>query len=156
MSKTFAFAFAIATLAGLAASVPTQAATRAVDFGPTSFANRCAAQGGVIADASPTFACQTPVVEVVCSFVRINLAHCEWPGIDNQIAVNRIIGLPSSYSLSSGGGAGAALGGGGGGFKNDLPLDNGGGGGGIDLPDLPIDNGGGGGGIDLPDLPISN
>ena len=153
MTKTFAIAFAVASIAGLAAIVPAQAATRSVDINPDLFANRCIAQGGAVAAANPTLACETPDTVIVCSFMTINHAQCEWPGIDGQIAVNRIIGMQDAQSLNGSSGAPKKNGGI---DLPDLPLDNGNGGGGIDLPDLPIDNGGGGGGIDLPDLPINN
>ena len=152
-NKTFTIAFALAAFDGLAAAMPVQAATRAVDIHAELFADRCIAQGGVVSAASPALACQTPETVVVCSFVTLNRAHCQWPGIEGQIAVNRIIGMQDAQSLN---GSSGAVKKNGGIDLPDLPLDNGNGGGGIDLPDLPIDNGGGGGGIDLPDLPINN
>lgn len=153
-NKTFAIAFAVASFAGLAAVIPAQAATRAVDIHAELFANRCIAQGGMVTAASPSVACQTPDTVIVCSFVSLNRAHCQWPGIEGQVAVNRIIGMQPAHSLD--GGSSGPVKKGGGVDLPDLPLDNGGGGGGIELPDLPIDNGGGGGGIDLPDLPLNN
>ena len=152
-NKTFTIAFALAAFAGLAAAMPVQAATRAVDIHAELFADRCIAQGGMVSAASPAMACQTPETVIVCSFVTLNRAQCQWPGIDGQIAVNRIIGMQDAQSLN---GSSGAIKKNGGIDLPDLPLDNGNGGGGIDLPDLPIDNGGGGGGIDLPDLPINN
>ena len=140
MTKTFAIAFAVASIAGLAAIVPAQAATRSVDINPDLFANRCIAQGGAVAAANPTLACETPDTVIVCSFMTINHAQCEWPGIDGQIAVNRIIGMQDAQAVDTSSGGPVKKGGGGGG--------------GFQLPDLPIDNGGGGGGIDLPDFPI--
>ena len=151
-NKTFTIAFALAAFAGIAAAMPVQAATRAVDIHAELFADRCIAQGGIVSAASPAMACQTPETVIVCSFVTLNRAQCQWPGIDGQIAVNRIIGMQDAQSLNGSSGAVKK----GGIDLPDLPLDNGNGGGGIDLPDLPIDNGGGGGGIDLPDLPINN
>ena len=152
-NKTFTIAFALAAFAGIAAAMPAQAATRAVDIHAELFADRCIAQGGMVSAASPALACQTPETVIVCSFVTLNRAQCQWPGIDGQIAVNRIIGMQDAQSLN---GSSGAVKKNGGIDLPDLPLDNGNGGGGIDLPDLPIDNGGGGGGIDLPDLPINN
>ena len=140
MTKTFAIAFAVASIAGLAAIVPAQAATRSVDINPDLFANRCIAHGGAVAAANPTLACETPDTVIVCSFMTINHAQCEWPGIDGQIAVNRIIGMQDAQAVDTSSGGPVKKGGGGGG--------------GFQLPDLPIDNGGGGGGIDLPDFPI--
>ena len=152
-NKTFTIAFALAAFAGIAAAMPVQAATRAVDIHAELFADRCIAQGGMVSAASPAMACQTPETVIVCSFVTLNRAQCQWPGIDGQIAVNRIIGMQDAQSLN---GSSGAVKKNGGIDLPDLPLDNGNGGGGIDLPDLPIDNGGGGGGVDLPDLPINN
>ena len=136
-NKTFTIAFALAAFAGIAAAMPAQAATRAVDIHAELFADRCIAQGGMVSAASPAMACQTPETVIVCSFVTLNRAQCQWPGIDGQIAVNRIIGMQDAQSLNGSSGA----------VKKN---------GGIDLPDLPLDNGNGGGGIDLPDLPIDN
>lgn len=153
-NKTFTIAFALAAFAGIAAAMPAQAATRAVDIHAELFADRCIAQGGMVSAASPALTCQTPETVVVCSFVTLNRAQCQWAGIDGQIAVNRIIGMQDAQSLD---GSGGSVKKNGGIDLPDLPIDNGnGGGGGIDLPDLPIDNGNGGGGIDLPDLPINN
>lgn len=116
MTKTLAITFAIASLAGLAAVLPAQAATRSVDISIATFADRCIAQGGAFSDANPSFACQTATTAVVCDFVTINLADCEWAGIDNQIAVNRLLGMADAESLSS---IGAKTGG----FKKpDFPI----------------------------------
>ena len=139
-NKTFTIAFALAAFAGLAAAMPVQAATRAVDIHAELFADRCIAQGGMVSAASPALACQTPETVIVCSFVTLNRAQCQWPGIDGQIAVNRIIGMQDAQAVDTSSGGPVKKGGGGGG--------------GFQLPDLPIDNGGGGGGIDLPDFPI--
>ena len=135
MTKTFTIAFAIASFAGLVAAMPAQAATRSVEINVPLFADRCFDQGGAFADANPTFACETPETTIVCSFMTLNNAECEWPGIEGQLAVNRIIGMQDAQAAD-----GSA-----GGVKK---------GGGFKLPDLPIDNGNGGGGIDLPDFPI--
>lgn len=102
MTKTFAIAFAVATLAGLAASMPAQAATRSVDINVPLFADRCIEQGGSFADANPTFSCQTADTVVVCAFSSLNTADCEWAGIDNQIAVNRLIGMADAATLNDG------------------------------------------------------
>ena len=100
MTKTFALALAIASI-GLVAAMPAQAATRSVDIGIATFADRCADQGGIFSDANPTFACETASTAVVCAFVSINQADCEWAGIDNQIAVNRLLGMAQAESLAS-------------------------------------------------------
>jgi hypothetical protein len=124
MSKTIIFATALATLGGLSASLPAQAATRAVDMTVDRFADRCIETGGLLLDANPRFACQTAEIVIECSFSTLNSAECRWPGIENQFAVNRIIGMPDAQVLNEGsGGSGGAGGGGkGGGFQNDLPI----------------------------------
>src|SRR5690606_12052353 len=111
-------------LATLIASAPAQAATRQVAIGMETFANRCVEQGGIFAAFSPVLSCQTASVRVDCAFVASHQAHCSWPGIDNRVAVNRLIGMGDANSLFEGRG----------GFQT-------GGGGGIQLPDLPFDNG---------------
>lgn len=145
MNKTFAFAFAAATIVGLASAVPAQAATRSTDLSPNVFAKRCIEVGGHIYDGNPTFTCHTLQIAVECEFLSQHRARCAWPGAENLASVNRLIGHQTP--LGVGGSSSHGFGGGNGG---------GNGGGGIDLPDLPIDNGGGGGGIDLPDLPLNN
>lgn len=122
MSKTFTIAFAAASFAALAAAAPAQAAIRSVDIHAELFADRCIDQGGAIASAADTiFSCETPDTVIVCSFVTLNNADCEWPGIEGQIAVNRIIGMQDAFSAQGGENTpGAAKKGGG--FKNDLPI----------------------------------
>lgn len=121
MTKTFTIALAIASFAALAAAVPAQAATRSVDIHAELFADRCADHGGAIAAVDTTLACETPETVIVCSFLTLNTAECEWPGIEGQIAVNRIIGMQDAFAVEGSGGA-VAPGKKGGGFKNDLPI----------------------------------
>jgi hypothetical protein len=123
MTKTIIIAAALATLAGLSASLPAQAATRSVGITIDHFADRCVAQGGTLFDANPSFSCETPNTVIECSFLDLNNAKCQWPGIDNQIAVNRVIGMSDAQTLNEGStGAAPGKGGGKGGFKNDLPI----------------------------------
>ena len=122
MTKTFTIALAVASFVALAAAVPAQAATRSVDIHAELFADRCVSHGGAIAAVDASFACETPETVIVCSFLTINNAECEWPGIEGQIAVNRIIGMQDAFAFEGGDGAGAAPGKKGGGFKNDLPI----------------------------------
>lgn len=120
MTKTFTIAFAIASFAALAAIVPAQAATRSVDINAELFADRCASQGGAVAAADATFACETAETVIVCSFLSLNNAECEWPGIEGQIAVNRIIGMQDAFAVD---GSDSVPGSGKkGGLKNDLPI----------------------------------
>jgi len=120
MSKTIALAIAVTAFAGLVAAAPAQAATRSVDISIERFVDRCIEQGGALADTNPSFSCETPDTVVACSFYTINYAECAWDGIENQLAVNRIIGMPDSVALNEGSGGSVKKGGG---FK---------------LPDLPI------------------
>lgn len=121
MTKTFAIAFALASFAGLVAALPAQAATRSVEISADLFADRCVAHGGAIADADPRLSCETAGTVIICNFVTLNEADCEWPGIDSQIAVNRIIGMQDAQANqgSDGGGVGPKKGGV---KKLDLPI----------------------------------
>lgn len=119
MTKTFAIAFAIASFAGLVAAVPAQAATRSVEISVNLFADRCVDHGGTIADANPSFTCETAGIAIVCDFVTLNDADCEWPGIDSQIAVNRILGMQDAQAYQGSDGGGAKKGGV---KKPDLPI----------------------------------
>jgi len=105
-------------LAALAAAAPAQAATRYVEMGMESFAQRCVDQGGLFEAAVPTLSCQTASVRVDCVYFTSLEAECSWPGIDNRIAVNRLIGMGDATSLNDTG------------FGKKK--------GGIKLPDLPL------------------
>ena len=122
MTKTFTIALAIASFAALVAAAPAQAAVRSVDIHAELFADRCAAQGGAMSGAGATFACETPETVIVCSFRTLNNAECEWPGIEGQIAVNRIIGMQDAFAVDGGDSEAAAPGKKGGGFAKDLPI----------------------------------
>lgn len=124
MTKTILIAAAITTLAGFSAVLPAQAATRSVGITLERFADRCLDQGGVLSEAAPSFVCQTPATAVACSFIDLNNAECQWPGIENQIAVNRLIGMPDSQALNLGSTDDVVPAGKGGGFKLNLPLKN--------------------------------
>ncbi|MGB3337013.1 MAG: hypothetical protein WBA73_07540 [Devosia sp.] len=121
MTKTFTIAFAAASFAALAAIVPAQAATRSVDINVQLFADRCAAQGGAFAGADAAFACETPDNVIVCSFLTLNNADCEWQGIEGQVAVNRIIGMQDAVAVDGSDSVAGSVKKGGG-FKNDLPI----------------------------------
>ena len=99
MSKTIAIAYAVASLAGLAAAAPAQAATRSVDIHAELFADRCLDQGGLVGGANPSFTCQLPEAVIVCEFTARNNAACEWPGVDGRIAVNRVIGMQNAQAF---------------------------------------------------------
>lgn len=106
-------------LATLFAAAPAQAATRNVEIGMDTFASRCVAQGGQVAGAAALLSCQTASVRVDCAFIDRSAAECSWPGIDNRVAVNRLLGMAPSESLSDSAGGVAKKGG----FKlPDLPL----------------------------------
>lgn len=121
MTKTFSLTLSLAVaLIGMAAATPSQAATRFVDASVDGLATRCERHGGMFSKEGYTALCQTPTVAVICDFVNSWQADCRWPGIDNQIAVNRVIGLNSAVyvsgsSESDGEGAAAPKGNGGGG-----------------------------------------
>lgn len=87
-------------LATLIAAAPAQAATRQVVIGMDTFAQRCADQGGLFEAASPLLVCHTETVRVDCTFFASHEADCSWPGIDNRIAVNRLIGMGEADTLS--------------------------------------------------------
>lgn len=99
MSKTIAIAFAVASLAGLAAAAPAQAATRSVDIHAELFADRCLDQGGLVGGANSSLTCQLPEAVIVCEFPALNSAVCEWPGVDGRIAVNRVIGMQNAQAF---------------------------------------------------------
>lgn len=114
--KTIALSLAVA-LTGLATALPAQAATRYVELPASIFADRCDKHSGIFSLEGNVLQCQTATVPVACAYVDVNKAQCQWPGIDNQIAVNRVIGLPNGNTLSTGGGGGGFTGGkGAGGF----------------------------------------
>ena len=102
MSKTIIIVAALAAITGLSAVAPAHAATRSVGITMERFADRCADQGGALLDAGPSLTCQTPKTVIECGFLYLNNATCAWPGIENQIAVNRIIGMPDSVALNDG------------------------------------------------------
>ena len=127
MTKTILIAAAVTAIAGFSAILPAQAATRSVGITLERFADRCLDQGGILSEAAPSVLCQTSATAVECSFIDLNNAECNWPGIENQIAVNRLIGMPDSVALNQGATddvAPAGNKGGGGGFKLNLPLKN--------------------------------
>lgn len=103
--KTFALSLSLAVaFTGLVSALPAQAATRNVELPASIFAERCDKHSGVFSIEGNVLQCQTQTVPVACAYLNVNQAQCRWPGIDNQIAVNRVIGLPSANALSAGGG----------------------------------------------------
>jgi hypothetical protein len=110
MTKTIplTISLAIAVLGLAAAAAPTQAATRVMNSSPEAFEYRCGAHGGVFGQDGDLVTCQTPSVPVACEFTAARAAFCEWPGIQNQIAVIRVIGtLPIGANGSWGGNGGS-------------------------------------------------
>jgi len=115
--KTFALSMSLAVaFTGLVSALPAQAATRNVELPASVFAGRCDKHSGIFSIEDNILQCQTQTVPVACAYVDVNKAQCRWPGIDNQIAVNRVIGLPSANAISTNGGGGSATGGKGGGL----------------------------------------
>lgn len=102
ISLTIAIATAVLSIA--AAAAPAQAATRLMNSSLEGFEFRCEAHGGIFGQDDDLVICQTPSVPVACQFTAVRQAFCEWPGIENQIAVIRVIGtLPVSVHGSNGG-----------------------------------------------------
>ena len=94
----YAFAAGL-VLAALITAAPAQAATRQVDIGMQTFADRCVEQGGLFQASAPLLSCETASVRVDCTFIDEAAAECVWPGIDNRVAVNRLIGMGSAESI---------------------------------------------------------
>jgi hypothetical protein len=130
MTKTHSLtiSLAIALIGIAAATAPTQAATRVMSSSPDAFEYRCERHDGAFDIAGTRAICQTPTVPVTCEFVNGDQALCAWPGLQNQVAVIRVIGtLPEGYvavgngtdrsSFNGSAGSGNGGGGNGGGFK---------------------------------------
>lgn len=120
MTTKFALTIAVAgaVLSIAAAAAPAQAATRLMYSSLEGFEFRCETHGGVFGKVGDAVSCQTPSVPVACQFTAFRQAVCEWPGIENQIAVIRVIGtLPINTEGSLGGSSGPAGNSGGGSIK---------------------------------------
>jgi hypothetical protein len=133
LSLTISFAAAILSIA--AATAPSQAATRLMSSSLEGFEYRCENHGGTFGLDGALASCQTPSVPVDCEYFAERQAVCNWPGIQRQIDVIRVIGsLPAGYEPSSSGNSGNGNQGNGGG--------NGGGGlqGPDDIKDAPNNN----------------
>ena len=119
ISMTLAVAAAVLSIA--AAAAPAQAATRLMYSSLEGFEFRCENHGGVFGQEGNVVGCQTPTVAVACEFTAARQAMCEWPGIENQFAVIRVIGtLPinTQGAFGSNGNSGnVGHKGGGGGFQ---------------------------------------
>lgn len=125
MNKTLSIALSLAvTSVGLAAATaPSQAASRFMSSSLAAFEYRCERHGGVFGLDGAVANCQTPTVPVSCEFVEAERAICAWPGIPNQVAVTRVIGvLPPGYAANFSSSEDSSVangmgGGGGGGFQ---------------------------------------
>ena len=116
-------------------SFPAQAASRLMLSSPEGFQYRCENHGGAYGNDGALATCHTPSVLVACEYFEARQANCQWPGIERQIDVVRVIGsLPGGaefvYSSNSGGnqavGNGGNVGGGGnGGFQGPNNLKDG-------------------------------
>lgn len=116
MTKTLSLTISLtaAVLALAAATAPTQAATRLMSSSPEGFEYRCENYGGTFGLDGAQVSCQTPSVPVACEYFDDGQAMCNWPGIERQIDVIRVIGsLPTYDTASSSSGNGAGNGGGG-------------------------------------------
>lgn len=94
MTKTLSLtiSFTAALLAIAAATAPSQAATRLMSSSLEGFQYRCETHGGTFGLDNALAICQTPSVPVICEYFDDNQAMCDWPGIERQIAVVRVIG----------------------------------------------------------------
>ena len=126
MTKTLSVTvtLAMAFLGLAAATAPSQAATRLMSSSLEGFQFRCEKHGGAFAQDGSVVSCQTPSVPVSCAYFTVRQADCNWPGIENQIDVIRVIGtLPigaaaaSSSSNEAASGSKGNGGGNGGGFQ---------------------------------------
>ncbi|MET3901294.1 putative membrane protein YgcG [Devosia sp. UYZn731] len=118
MTKTLSLtiSLAIAIIGFAVAAAPAQAATRMMSSSPDAFEYRCERHDGAFDIAGTTAICQTPTVPVTCEFVNGDQAVCAWPGIQNQVAVIRVIGtLPGGYMAVGNGSDGGSFNGNGGG-----------------------------------------
>lgn len=105
MFKLDRLATALGCVVLVAATMPAaQAATRSVEFSRTVFESRCLAQGGIMDAGAGGLICETADAAVRCDFVSLNLANCDWEGVDHQRGVNRLIGMADAESMSEGGG----------------------------------------------------
>ncbi len=117
LSLTISFAAAILSIA--AATAPSQAATRLMSSSLEGFEYRCENHGGTFGLDGALASCQTPSVPVACEYFEDRQAICNWPGIERQADVIRVIGslpgfdAPSSSSSNNGGNSGGNGGGGG-------------------------------------------
>jgi hypothetical protein len=103
LSLTISFAAAILSIA--AATAPSQAATRLMSSSLEGFEYRCENHGGTFGLDGTLASCQTPSVPVDCEYFGERQAVCNWPGIQRQIDVIRVIGsLPTGYETPAGSG----------------------------------------------------
>lgn len=103
LSLTISFAAAILSIA--AATAPSQAATRLMSSSLEGFEYRCENHGGIFGLDGALASCQTPSVPVDCEYFGERQAVCNWPGIQRQIDVIRVIGsLPVGYEAPTGNG----------------------------------------------------
>lgn len=103
MTKLFSttISLAVAMIGVAAAAAPAQAATRLMSSTIDAFEYRCERHDGSFSQAGQSVTCQTPTVPVSCDYFDVRQAICTWPGIENQIAVIRVIGtLPAGYAAS--------------------------------------------------------
>lgn len=132
MTKTLSLtiSFTAALLSIVAATAPSQAATRLMSSSLEGFEFRCENHGGTFGLEGVLASCQTPSVPVACEYFDDRQAVCNWPGVERQIDVIRVIGsLPVGQEASSGGNSGNGGGNGGGGLQGpkdikDAPNNN--------------------------------
>lgn len=124
-STTISLVVAAVGLAAL--TTPSQAATRLMSSTMDAFEYRCERHDGIFSAVGASVSCQTPTVPVSCDYFDVRQAVCAWPGIENQIAVIRVIGtIPTGYTASLSNDDDSAI--------ADLPDNGGGNGGGFQGP----------------------
>ncbi|HEY8578029.1 MAG TPA: hypothetical protein VIL88_17015 [Devosia sp.] len=102
MKKTLSLsiALAVAAIGYTTATAPSLAATRLMVSSLEGFQYRCEHHGGAYAKAGSVVSCNTPSVAVSCEYFHPRQAYCNWPGIERQIDVVRVIGtLPPAGSI---------------------------------------------------------
>ena len=96
-----AAALVIALSGCVLTSLPAQAASRLMMSSPEGFQYRCENHGGQYGNDGFVVTCHTPSVLVSCEYFLARQASCQWPGIERQIDVSRVIGsLPENIDVA--------------------------------------------------------
>ena len=104
---TVTAALVIALSSCVLTSLPAQAASRLMISSLEGFQYRCENYGGTYGNDGAFVTCHTPSVLVSCEYFKARQANCQWPGIERQIDVARVIGsLPEEAGSVHSGGSG--------------------------------------------------